>query len=99
MNFRQRMKLAWAILRGKLPHGKDITICLEGYQKHGDLTGGSCDNDSSFRRGCKNVATVCMSTTILELTIRNEDHFHCCDECAKELKGLTAFPKSFDKKV
>jgi hypothetical protein len=81
-----RLKLARLALRGQ-----PFEIVVEGYHPISHLRPESvCDNNfrtptNVWFKGCSNESVVCISRTVAELTLRDNDHYHLCQRCADDL--------------
>ena len=85
MNLRTRFKLLWLVLRGIRRGG----FMIEDWHVVSDLrTDIQCGCDKHRHGECASngaMATVCLSRTMLEVSVEEQDHLHVCSECAKRL--------------
>jgi hypothetical protein len=83
VSLKLRIRLAWKAFR--LQAFEEI---VTPYHEVGNLTPGECDNNwRAGDRRCSNPTTKCMSRTTAKLRMTEEDHWHLCDSCSKELVG------------
>ncbi len=83
ISLKDRIKMAWQVLRCK-----PFWMTVEPYHPNGELKEGfDCDNRESQGINCLNKAVVCMTRTIAEFKLSEDDHMHLCDYCAGKLRG------------